>query len=91
MSTRYMDGDAAAEMLERRWFATNKNAEAMRSECDVLRQVVAAAEADWRRALAQLAELETLRDALGDELSRIDDNYPQPAPLVLHRSVMSAA
>jgi hypothetical protein len=91
MSTRYADGDAAAEMLERRWFATNKNAEALRSECDLLREVVAAAEADWRRALAQLAELENLRDALGDELSRIDEQYPQPAAQVLRRSVMSAA
>ena len=86
-----MDGDAAAEMLERRWFATYKNAETLRSECEVLQEVVATSEAALRRALARLAELESLRDALGDELSHIDEQYPQCAPQVLHRSVMSAA
>jgi ribosomal 50S subunit-associated protein YjgA (DUF615 family) len=91
MSNRYMDGDAAAEMLERRWFATYKSAEALRSECEMLQEVVATAEAAWRRALARLAELERLRDALGDELSRIDEQYPQSAPRVVRRSVMSAA
>jgi hypothetical protein len=91
MSNRYTDGDAAAEMLERRWFATYRSAEAMRLECDMLREVVIAAEAAWRRALTQLAELESLHDALGDELACIDGHYPEPAPQVSHRSVMSAA
>jgi hypothetical protein len=91
MSSRYVDGDAATEMLERRWFATDKLAEATRSECDVLREVAMAAEASWRRACKQLAELEALRDALGDELSRLDEYCPEPHPQLLPRSVMSAA
>ena len=86
-----MDGDAAAEMLERRWFATYKSAEAMRLECDMLREVVVAADAAWRRALTQLTELESVRDALGDELACIDQHYPEPVPQVCQRSVMSAA
>jgi len=56
-----------------------------------LQEVVTTAEAAWRRALARLAELESLRDALGDELSRIDEQHPQSAPRVVRRSVMSAA
>ena len=90
MSNRYMDGDAALEMLERRWFAMNKRAEEMRVECEALREVVAAAEVAWKRARSELAELEALRDALGDQLSHLDE-YPEPIPQVSHRPVMSAA
>jgi hypothetical protein len=71
MSSLDFDGDASAEMLERRWFAAYRSAEAMRSESDMLREVVVAAEAAWRRATTQLAELETLRDVLGDEVRRV--------------------
>jgi len=91
MSNRYMDGDAAAEMHERRWFATYKRVEALRSECDVLREVAIAAEACWRRACTELAELETLRDVLGDQLSCTDDFYPEAERQQAHRRVMSAA
>ena len=89
MSYRY-DGDAATEMLERRWFATDKLVESMRSQCDVLREAAMAAEVSWSHARTQLAELEALRDALGDQLSRMDEYYPEPEPQP-RRSVMSAA
>jgi hypothetical protein len=91
MSSLDFDGDASAEMLERRWFAAHKSAEAMGAECDLLREVVVAAEAAWRRALTQLAELETLRDVLGDELAWINECDLEPAPQVALRPVRSAA
>jgi chromosome segregation ATPase len=91
MITRYMDGDAAAEMLERRWFAMNKRTEEMRAECEALREAVAAAEIAWKRACSELAELEALRDALGDQLSHLDEHHPEPIPQISHRPVMSAA
>jgi hypothetical protein len=91
MSNRYMEGDAAAEMLERRWFAMYRRAEEMRAECEAMLKAVEAAESAWRRACAELAELESLRDALGDQLSHQDEHYTEPVPRVLHRSVMSAA
>jgi hypothetical protein len=90
MSNYHMESEAAVEMLERRWFATYKSAEGMRSKCNALLAVVAAAETAWRLALTELAKIETLRDALGDQLSRIDDHV-EPAPQVLRQSVKSAA
>ena len=78
------DADAAANLLERRWFSTLAAVRAMQDECEVLREVMELAEASWRRARTQLAELESLRDALGDE------QYPE-ASSSQPRSVMYAA
>ena len=69
MIDRNADGDAAAILLERRWFAFIAAARAMQAECEVLREVVMLAEDSWRRACRQLARLEALRDALGEELT----------------------
>jgi hypothetical protein len=93
MFDRNADGDAAANLLERRWFSSIAAVRAMQAECEVLREVMELAETAWRRARTQLAELECLRDALGDELAVLD--APEtPAPistLPRPRRVMSAA
>lgn len=90
-----MDRDAAANLLERRWFCSIAAARAMQAECEVLREVMETAEAAWRRARSKLMELECLRDALGDQLTEIDAQhvvrYPEPEPKPARRSVMSAA
>ncbi|MGB6354269.1 MAG: hypothetical protein WBF21_09850 [Steroidobacteraceae bacterium] len=90
-----MDRDAAANLLERRWFCSIAAARAMQAECEVLREVMETAETAWRRARSKLMELECLRDALGDQLTEIDGQYdsphPQSAPKPPHRVVMSAA
>lgn len=62
------DVDASVALTERRWFATIRAARAMEAECEVLREVASLAESAWRRARARLLELETLRDALGEQL-----------------------
>jgi hypothetical protein len=82
LSDRYVDGDAAVNLLERRWFAADAAAKAMQSECVVLKAVVQQAEADLALAQAQLATLEALRDGLGEELAALDAG---------NRGVMSAA
>jgi hypothetical protein len=89
----YTDRDAAANLLERRWFSSITAARVAEAECEVLREVLELAETAWRRARTQLAELEYLRDALGDEVTALDAceapaqvSYP-PRP----RAVMSAA
>jgi hypothetical protein len=90
MIDRYVDGEPAAELLERRWFAALRAARSVQAECEVLLGVMELAEDAWRRARARLVELETLRDALGEQLTCVDaqrhsDARPaQPA-------VMSAA
>lgn len=87
---RQVDGDAAAELLERRWFAAVRAARAIEGECEVLMGVMELTEDAWRRARAQLVELETLRDALGEQLAGLDGPRAEPRES-LGRAVMSAA
>lgn len=91
MLDQYADGDAAANLLERRWFSAITAARTMQAECDVLREVMEVAESAWRQARQRLAVLESLRDALGDQLTEIDAQYPEPAPKPARRTVKSAA
>jgi len=72
MIHRNADGDAAANLLERRWFASIAAVETMRSECAVLEEVLELAESAWRRARSRLARLEAMRDALDEELAECD-------------------
>ena len=90
MGNRYMDGDAAANLLERRWFAAFKAASGVRAECEALLESMARAQVAWSRARARLAELETLRDALGEELEALDEREAL-APAAYSSEVMSAA
>ncbi len=89
----YTDRDAAANLLERRWFSSITAVRVAEAECEVLREVLELAESAWRRGRTQLAELECLRDALGDELAALDAcEAPAPASnLPRPRRVMSAA
>jgi hypothetical protein len=65
--------DRAASLLERRWFAAGRAAAAMGAECDALAQVRDMADDAWRDARSRLLHLEALRDALGEELSAVDE------------------
>jgi chromosome segregation ATPase len=91
MNNRNPEGDAAAARLERRWFAAFKAASSVRAECEDLLDAMAQAESAWNDARARLAELEALRDALGEELAELDAvqlDYSASAP---RAQVMSAA
>jgi hypothetical protein len=90
MANRYMDGDAAANLLERRWFAAFKAASGVRAECETLLESMALTQVAWSRARARLAELEAMRDALGEELEAMDEREEQTAAEVSD-TVMSAA
>ena len=90
MVNRYMDGDAAANLLERRWFAAFKAASGVRAECETLLESMALTQVAWSRARARLAELEAMRDALGEELEAMDEREEQTAAEVSD-TVMSAA
>jgi hypothetical protein len=89
----YTDRDAATSLLERRWFSSITAVRSAEAECEVLREVLELAETAWRRARTQLAELEYLRDALGDELAALDarEATVPPSPMPRSRPVMSAA
>ncbi len=91
MIDRNADGDAAALLLERRWFASVAAVRAMQAECEVLREVVELAEDSWRRSRSELARLEALRDALGEELAQIDASQQEPMSLRRRRAHCSAA
>ena len=65
---------------------------AAEAECGVLREVTELAqEASEVRARAQLAELENLREALGDQLTVIDEQSAQVEASLRLSEVMSAA
>lgn len=73
MVSPYVDGDAAANLLERRWFAAFKAASGARAECEALLESMAITHTAWNRARTRLCELEALRDALGEELEGLDE------------------
>jgi hypothetical protein len=85
------DRDAAANLLERRWFSSISAVRAAQAECEVLREVMELAESAWRRARTQLVELENLRDALDDELAALDacefpaqtSNFARSSPRIM--------
>jgi hypothetical protein len=63
------EGDAAADLLERRWFASMAAARAKQAECEALLEVMALAKASWHESRAELMKLEALRDALAGDLT----------------------
>ena len=73
MLNRYTDRDAAANLLERRWFAAFKAASGVRAECEALLESMTLTHAAWTEARVRLSELEALRDALGEELEALDE------------------
>jgi hypothetical protein len=75
----YSDENEAARMqIERRWFALHRAAGELQEECQVLAGVMRATQDDWREARARLSELEAARDALGEELARLDSSHALP-------------
>ena len=91
MIDHFENPDAAANLIERRWFSSISAVRAAQAECEVLREVMLLAESAWRRARAQLAELENLRDALGDQLTYCDGECGRNTAKPAVRSLLSAA
>lgn len=85
------EGDAAASLLERRWFASIAAVRAMQAECEVLREVMEMAEDAWRRARNELVKREALRDALGEHLAERDGQLREVATASANRVMFSAA
>jgi hypothetical protein len=71
MIPRYVDGEPAAALLERRWFAAFKAASDTRAECEALLEAMAITQSAWSRARARLSELEVMRDALEEDLDAL--------------------
>jgi hypothetical protein len=90
MINRYADGEPAAELLERRWFAALRAAKSAQAECEVMLEVVELAQEACRRTRSKLTELETLRDALGEQLAALDGPRSESLDRA-HPAVMSAA
>jgi hypothetical protein len=72
---RKPDDDAAVALLERQWFAAFKAASGARERCEVLLDEMESTERAWNEARAHLAELECLRDTLGQELARMQEEW----------------
>jgi hypothetical protein len=69
MSHFYDDDDAAANLIERRWFAAHAKVKTLQEECEVMREVMEQAAMAYRGARTQLAHLEALRDGLAQRLA----------------------
>ena len=72
LAYREADEDVAAVLLERRWFAAFKAASTARAECEALLDAMDARERALNEARIRLAELEMLRDSLGEQLASLD-------------------
>lgn len=69
MLDRTASGDAAADLRERRWFALLSAIRSLQSECGTLLEASKLADLSWRRACMQLAEFETLRDEMEEQMA----------------------
>jgi hypothetical protein len=65
-----VDAESGTELLERRWFAAMAAVESLKEDCKIRLGIVAQAQEAWRRERAQLARVEALRDALGEQLAK---------------------
>jgi len=90
MINRCAEGDATAELLERRWFAAHNAVTAMQADCQMLRDVLEIAESAWRQARTRLAELEMLRNVLDEELAALDERDIAPLAMPKMRAASSA-
>ena len=86
MSSFHLAEDSESNLLERRWFAADRAAAEVRSECDALARALDLTRAALRDARARFSHLEALRDALGDELAAIEQRAPQRASQPVRRS-----
>ena len=64
--------DIAADRLERRWFAAFRAASAARADCEALLEQSDRIATAWNIARVRLAQLEGLRDALGEEILQME-------------------
>jgi hypothetical protein len=64
------DAESSTEFLERRWFAAMAAVESLKEDCNMRLEIVARAQDAWRQECAQLARVEALRDALGEQLAK---------------------
>jgi hypothetical protein len=86
MSSFHLAEDSESTLLERRWFAADRAAAEVQSECDALTRALDLTLAALRDARARFSHLEALRDALGDELAAIDQRAPRRASPPARRS-----
>jgi hypothetical protein len=86
MSGFHLAEDSESNLLERRWFAADRAAAEVQSECDALARALDLTQAALRDARARFSHLEAVRDALGDELAAIDQHASQRASPPARRS-----
>jgi chromosome segregation ATPase len=86
MSSLHPAEDSESDLLERRWFAADRAAAEIQSQCDALARALDLTHAALRDARAKCSHLQALRDALGDELAAVDQRSPQRASPPARRS-----
>jgi hypothetical protein len=77
-----LGADAAGELIERRWFGLLSAIRSLQCECGTLLEASRLADIAWQRACAQLAEFESLRDALEAQMSARMSSGAKPTMLL---------
>jgi hypothetical protein len=90
MHNGFDEDEAARAAIERRWFALHRATGRLQQECEGLADAMQAMQDAWCNARSRLSELEALRDALGEELSR-QDMFRCVPPVSFRRSIDTAA
>ena len=70
------DCESVTALLELRWFAAHKRVEALRVDCEILREVMESAQVHWRSTLIELQRMEAARQALADEIAHQNAQTP---------------
>lgn len=91
MSDFHDDDDAAANLIERRWFAASAKVKTLQDECDIMQKVMEQAAQAYRGARLRLAQLESLRDGLAERLTPLEEAFLPAAKPVEHDRERSAA
>jgi hypothetical protein len=82
--------DVAADRLERGWFAAFRAASVARAECEALLEEMERIEIAWNHARVRLAEIEAIRDTLGDEIMQLEGQPPAAPLFATHVAVCAA-
>ena len=91
MSSLDFELDSQMSTLESEWRQAYEFSAVARAECETLVEELEMTELAWKSARTRLARLESLRDALGEELAELDVKPEEFAGRHVRLGTMSAA
>ncbi len=90
MSGADLDAEPETELLQRQWFAALTATRRLETECRQLLNALRHADQAWRRACSELAEFESLADALEEQMTCQDPGPPQRLESIPQQEIFAA-